>query len=125
MIVVLMDLLIHIRKCMQQKNSYLPLIKKQNMKSIKLLLTFSSISLISFGQQKIVPKSFKVEDTFLFNNSKHFQTVPINQLFDSKIVILPLDNMPCLVSNEKLIAPIPNALIKNDVVNTMPNPFKK
>jgi hypothetical protein len=94
------------------------------MKHIIALFIFCSIGFTSFGQQKIVPKSFKV-DTTVFNNSKHFQIRLYDQLFESRVVILPLDNMPCLLANEKLIAAIPNAAIKNDMVNNMPNPLRK
>jgi hypothetical protein len=94
------------------------------MKQILALLIFCSIGFISFGQQKIIPKSFKV-DTAYFNNIKHFQVNRFNQPFTSNIKILPLDNMPCLVTNEKLIAAIPNAVVKIDAIDNMPNALKK
>ncbi len=94
------------------------------MKSILIFSIFCSCGFICFGQQKIVPKSFKV-DTTLFNNIKHFQIRPFGKQFTDGVVILPLDNMPCLLANEKLIVPIPNAVTKNDVVNNIPNPLQK
>jgi hypothetical protein len=94
------------------------------MKSIFALLFFCSIGFVCFGQQKAEPGLSKA-DTAFFNNIKHFQLKPANEISVSKIIILPMDNMSCLVMNKKLIAPIPNAAIKNDVVNNMPNPLKK
>jgi hypothetical protein len=94
------------------------------MKIIFISLCFCYISLFCFGQHKVEPGLFKADTTF-FNNIKHFQVNPANEIWMNKIIMLPLDNMPCLVMNKKLITPIPNAAIKNDVVNNMPNPLKK
>jgi hypothetical protein len=109
---------------MQRKNNLLSLIKKISMKSILVLLFFCNSSFFCFGQQKVEP-GLSTIDTAFFNNIKHFQLVPASEILVSKIKILPIDNMPCLVTNEKLIIPIPNAVINNDMVNNMPNPLKK
>jgi hypothetical protein len=94
------------------------------MKYIVALLVFCSIGFISFGQQKVEP-GISTVDTAFFNNIKHFQVLSANEILVNKIRILPLDKMPCLVANEKLITPIPNAVVKSEQVNNMPNAFKK
>jgi hypothetical protein len=94
------------------------------MKSIFALLFFCSIGFVCFGQQKAEPGLSKA-DTAFFNNIKHFQLKPENEILVNKIIILPVDNMPCLVANEKLLASIPNATVKNKQVNNIPNPLKK
>jgi hypothetical protein len=94
------------------------------MKHIVALLIFCSIGFISFGQHKVEP-GISTVDTAFFNNIKHFQVLSANEILANKIRILPLDNMPCLVANEKLIAAIPNAVIKIDAVDNMPNALKK
>ena len=94
------------------------------MKPIFFSISFCFISLLCFGQQKVEPGLPTIDTTF-FNNIKHFQVLPANEILSHKIKILPLDNMPCLITNVKLIAAIPNAVLKNEVVNNMPNPLKK
>jgi hypothetical protein len=93
------------------------------MKALLVLVIFCSISFICFGQQKIIDPNIKA-DTVFFNNVKHFQIKQADEILASKIIVLPIDNMPCLVANKKIIAPIPNAIIKNDVINDIPNPLK-
>jgi hypothetical protein len=109
---------------MQRKNNLFNLINRFNMKTIFISLYFCCISLFCFGQHKVEPGLFKADTTF-FNNIKHFQLKQANEILVNKIIILPRDNMPCLVANEKLIATIPNATVKNEQVNNMPNPLKK
>ncbi len=94
------------------------------MKFILSLIILCSIGFVCFGQHKVEP-GISTLDTAFFNNIKHFQVNPANEILVNKIIRLPLDNMPCLVTNEKLIAPIPNAVIKNEEINNMPNLFKK
>ena len=92
------------------------------MKNILVLLIFCSISIICAGQQKIIPKSFKI-DSSLFNNIKHYRLINKNAV--STVITLKLDNMPCLVTNNKFISPIPNAISKSEVFENIPNATPK
>jgi hypothetical protein len=109
---------------MQRKNNLLSLITNFDMKPIFFLISFCFISILCFGQHKVEPELSKA-DTAFFNNIKHFQLNLTNEILVNKIIILPVDNMPCLVANEKLLASIPNATVKNKQVNNIPNPLKK
>jgi hypothetical protein len=93
------------------------------MNYIVALLILCSSGFTSFGQHKVEPGISTLDTTF-FNNIKHFQVLSANEILVNKIRILPLDNMPCLITNEKLIAAIPNAVTKNDLIDNMPNPLK-
>ena len=92
------------------------------MKSTLALIIFCSISIICVGQQKIIPKSFTI-DSSLFNNIKHYRLINKNAV--STVITLKLDNMPCLVTNNKFISPIPNAIPKSEVFENMPNATPK
>lgn len=93
------------------------------MKALLAVVIFCSISFICFGQQKNIAPNIKA-DTVFFNNVKHFQIMATDEILASKIIMLPMDNMPCLVANKKLITPIPNSILKNEMLNDIPNPLK-
>ncbi len=93
------------------------------MKALLAVVIFCSISFICFGQQKAISPNLQA-DTVFFNNIKHFQIKQADEILASKIMILQVDNMPCLITNKKLIVPIPNAIVKNEIIDNIPNPLK-
>lgn len=105
------------------------------MKKLLFILITFTVSLFASAQQKkgnlflTNPNSIHF-DTSLFNIDKYFefssveQSKIVRERKNGKILILPLDNMPCLLPNEKTIISMPTVLLKKDFVEEMPNAIK-
>ncbi len=111
------------------------------MKVIYLLTSMTFISISSFAQVQLFPIKPKYKIDFLHKDMPVFlhrdMTVQKMGLITfskatltggnatGKIYRLPLDNMPCLVADTRLLSPIPNAGMRGFQQSLMLTPYKQ
>lgn len=100
--------------------------KTDFMKAIYLAASLIFFTLTALSQSKLSDLSFfperKSKNAFLFPGFKKQIPLATNQYSVSGIKKLPLDNMPCLIPDVSLTAPIPT-LTYNSRTQSIPNPF--
>ena len=97
-----------------------------------LIVIFFFISLPSFSQIKlpptaptIIPNFYEKDISFkLYSPLSYPKANLIGETFLGKVYALPVDNMPCVVTDLSKINSMPNAT-SNYQNSLMPNPFKK
>jgi hypothetical protein len=96
------------------------------MKAIYLAASLMFFSLAAVSQSKLSDLSFfperKNTNAFLYRGFKKQNPLVNYQSIISGIKKLPLDNMPCLVTDISLTAPIPTLKFVTEG-QTIPNPY--
>jgi hypothetical protein len=96
------------------------------MRLICLAACLLFLTLTAVSQSKPIKLSFFSErantNAFLFPVLKNHHPLPSYRSSISTIKILPVDNMPCLITDISVIAPIPTGKF-DPQGQTIPNPY--